>query len=432
MTDARPPAWKWIVAGLLLLATMINYLDRQTLSSLAPRIADDFKLDPIQYGNLEMAFGLAFAVGSLAFGYLADLVSIRWLYPAVLLAWSLVGVLTGTTDTYEELLVCRTALGFFEAGHWPCAVRTTQRLLSEKDRTLGNSVLQSGAAIGAIVTPLTINAMIGDSTEFGIWRGPFIAVGFAGMLWIVGWLALIRHRDLAPRPTEVNTGESVWKQIVSRRFLALFMVVLALNLTWQLLRAWLTLFLAHKDYGRGYTESEARYFTSAFYVAADAGCLLAGAAVGWLARRGWDGHRARVLIFGIGAGLCALTTVAAFLPKGPALLGVLLLVAAGTLALFPCYYSFAQDLGRQNIGKISGLLAALGWAVSSPFQTLFGREVKATGSYDLGIALIGWAPLLGLVALLLLWPRSSVTPLVSTLSSSDSDPDTGRTAGDRR
>ena len=64
MTNPRPPSWKWVVAGLLLLATMINYLDRQTLSSLAPRIKADFQLDPVQYGNLEMAFGLAFPCGS--------------------------------------------------------------------------------------------------------------------------------------------------------------------------------------------------------------------------------------------------------------------------------------------------------------------------------------------------------------------------------
>ena len=406
MTNPRPPSWKWIVAGLLLLATMINYLDRQTLSSLAPRIKADFALDPVQYGHLEMAFGLAFAAGSLAFGFLADLVNIRWLYPAVLLAWSLVGVLTGYTETFEELLLCRTALGFFEAGHWPCAVRTTQRLLSEKDRTLGNSVLQSGAAIGAILTPLAVNAMVGDSTAPGVWRGPFIAVGFAGMLWIFGWFSLIRSRDMAELPAEPSEHESVWSAILSLRFLALFVVVLALNITWQLIRAWLTLFLADPQYGRGYTETQARYFTSAFYVAADAGCLLAGAAVGLLTRRGWDGHRARVLVFGVGASLSAFTTLAALLPKGPALLGVLLIVAAGTLALFPCYYSFTQDLGRRNVGKISGLLAALGWAVSSPFQTLFGQQVKDSGSYDLGIGLVGWAPLLGFAAMLLLWSRT--------------------------
>ncbi len=411
MTNPRPPAWKWVVAGLLLLATMINYLDRQTLSTLSIRIKADFHLDNEQYGDLEMAFGLAFAAGSLAFGLLADALNIRWLYPAVLLAWSLVGVLTGFTESYEELLLCRTALGFFEAGHWPCAVRTTQRLLAEKDRTLGNSVLQSGAAIGAILTPLAVNAMVGGSTEPGVWRSPFVVVGLAGMVWIVGWLALVRTRDLAPLPADAASAEPLWKTIlglrigVLLRFVALVLLVTALNTTWHLLRAWLTLFLSDPQYGRGYSETDARYFNSAFYIAADAGCLVVGATVAVLTRRGWEGHRARLLVFGIGASLSALTTVAAFLPKGPALLGVLLVVAAGTLGLFPLYYTFTQDLGRRHVGKVSGLLAALGWLISAPMHKWFGRVIDATHSYDLGLALAGWAPLFGFAAMLLVWKR---------------------------
>ncbi len=407
MTEARPPAWKWIVAGLLLLATMINYLDRQTLSTLSNRIIADFNLNKEQYGDLEMAFGLAFAAGSLAFGLLADVLNIRWLYPSVLMAWSLVGVLTGFTESFGELLLCRTALGFFEAGHWPCAVRTIQRLLSEKDRTLGNSVLQSGAAIGAIFTPLAVNAMVGDSTEPGVWRTPFIVVGLVGMVWIAGWFALIRTRDLAAKPSDPAIAEPVWKIILGPQFAALLVIVIAMNTTWQLLRAWLLLFLSDPLYGRGYSDAEARYFLSGFFIAADAGCLIAGATVGVLARRGWDAHGARVLVFGFCAALSTLTTVAALLPKGPALLGVLLVIAAGTLGLFPCYYSFTQDLGKQHVGKISGLLASLGWLVSAPTHKWFGKEIDATHSYDLGIALLGWAPLLGFAAMLLLWRRST-------------------------
>lgn len=406
LAPSRPPSWKWVIAGLLLLATTINYLDRQTLSTLSKRIIADFHLDKEQYGDLEMAFGLAFAAGSLVFGLLADAVNIRWLYPAVLLAWSLVGVLTGFTESFDELLLCRSALGFFEAGHWPCAVLTMQRLLLEKDRTLGNSVLQSGAAIGAILTPLAVNFMVGDSTEPGVWRSPFIVVGSAGTLWIIGWFCLIRSRDLSTIPPDAFAVESFWAAIFSRRFLALLVVVVALNTTWQLLRAWMLLFLVE---GRQYSETDARYFNSAFFVAADIGCLLAGATVGWLTRRGWAGHRARVLVFGCCAALTTLTTAAAYLPKGPALLGVLLVVAAGSLGLFPCYYSFTQDLGRQHVGKISGLLASLGWLISAPTHKWFGREIDATHSYDLGIAWLGWMPLVGFVTLLILWRSGSKT-----------------------
>ncbi len=118
--NSRPASWQWWVSGLLLLATMINYMDRQTLSNLAVRITEQFDLSNEQYGDLEFVFGVTFALGSLFFGILADRLSVRWLYPFILVAWSVVGIATGFSQGYRSLLVCRGLLGFFEAGHWPC------------------------------------------------------------------------------------------------------------------------------------------------------------------------------------------------------------------------------------------------------------------------------------------------------------------------
>jgi len=131
-TAVSPPrsvSWRWWVCGLLLFASMINYMDRQTLANVAVRICNEFNLSQEKYGNLEMVFGWAFAVGSLIFGIVADAVSVRWLYPAVLLFWSVTGFATGFVHTYAGLLICRTLLGLFESGHWPCGLKTTQRLL---------------------------------------------------------------------------------------------------------------------------------------------------------------------------------------------------------------------------------------------------------------------------------------------------------------
>ena len=137
----RSSSWGWWVSILLLLATMLNYMDRQTLSNLAQRIKTSFNLSNEQYGELEYGFGVAFAAGSIFFGMLADRYSVRWLYPAVLLLWSLVGVLTGFCDDFRSLLFCRILLGFFEAGHWPCALRTTRIIQQGSGRLMSNSVL---------------------------------------------------------------------------------------------------------------------------------------------------------------------------------------------------------------------------------------------------------------------------------------------------
>src|SRR6266498_703032 len=178
-------------------------MDRQTLANAAVRITREFKLSQEEYGNLELAFGWAFAAGSLVFGWLADRLPLRWLYPVVLLLWSLVGFSTGLVHSYSGLLICRGLLGLFEAGHWPCAIKTTQRLLEPKDRPMGNSVLQSGTSVGAIVAPLVMSAML--TARLDSWRMPFQVVGAAGLAWVVLWFALVRGGDLGAVPASPST-----------------------------------------------------------------------------------------------------------------------------------------------------------------------------------------------------------------------------------
>src|ERR1051325_6147523 len=235
---ARSNRWKWWVCGLLLFASAINYMDRQTLASAASRITKHLALTQEQYGGLESGFGLAFAAGSLFFGSVADRFSVRIVYPIVLALWSAVGIATGMSRGYTDLLWCRTLLGFFEGGHWPCAVKTTRLLLEATDRSMGNSGLQAGKSIGAIITPQVMRALLTD--EPGSWRRTFMVVGAIGVLWVIFWLALVRDRDLRQSSTEdPNSTSNLWKALFSRRILIIFAVIALINTGWQTMRAWL-------------------------------------------------------------------------------------------------------------------------------------------------------------------------------------------------
>jgi MFS transporter, ACS family, hexuronate transporter len=393
---------------------MINYMDRQTLANLAVRIKEQFSLSSEQYGDIETLFGVAFAIGSLVFGYLVDKVSVRWLYPTALAGWSIVGVLTGFATGYYSLLVCRGLLGFFEAGHWPCALVVTQRILTSKERVLGNSILQSGASIGAIITPLIIQFMVRGSESESVWRTPFIVIGAAGLIWVLFWFMMVGPRDLqlpasefaSHQSPEISSNpETSWlnELFVDRRFWGLAAMVVCINTSWQLIRAWLPMFL---EKGRGYSESAALYFNSVYYIATDVGCIAAGVGAALLVKKGLSVQTSRVLIYLICALLAALSTIAAFLPQGYLLLAVLLLVGAGSLGVFPCYYTFTQEYSATHMGRVTGVLSCLGWLLSAPTHKLFGLIVDQTGSYDWNIAVLGWAPLFGLIAFLLLWPRN--------------------------
>lgn len=465
---ARSPQWKWYVCGILLLATMLNYMDRQTLANTITDISKELGLNNEQYGQLEFGFGMAFAAGGILVGFLVDRLSVRWMYPLVLIGWSSAGIATAYAGEigewlqsagfggsappgYVGLMACRITLGLFEAGQWPCALVTSQRLLSAEDRPLGNSLLQSGAALGAIITPLIVQQLVSDQP--GSWRLPFQAIGFLGMLWIIPWLSMVRESDLQPHGEEASprqlqpeatsdktafapavttenpyqaptadaelstaAASSATKPTASvmsaqpapgtnwplfvQRFLVLALTVVVINLCFHFFRAWLPKFL--REY-HGYERSTVNYFTSAYFIATDVGCLSIGVLVKRLTLGGWPVHRARMATFGLCAALTALSTVAAQLPAKPMLLGVLLVIGFGALGLFPNYYSLTQDLSPRHQGKVTGSLGCITWVCTAWMQKLVGQSVDATGSYASGIFVIGLLPLVAFAALALFW-----------------------------
>jgi ACS family hexuronate transporter-like MFS transporter len=455
MHNERSNTWRWGVCGLLLLAAMLMYLDRLTLSQLATTICLEYALSDERFGLLATGFSFAFAAGALSFGFLVDRIGPRWLYPAVVIGWSCAGLATaysqaigawfipddpselptlaastfgllgGSGDgrlpaacalfpgrtlvgkqAYLGFMICRIALGFFEAGHWPCALVTTRIILSRGDRTLGNSILQSGSSLGSILTPFVVLPMVTD--ELGGWRPPFTTIGFIGMLWVVPWLLVVRRGDLdrtaagdaaadAADPAPTLSRGDVWRMVA-----VLVIVVISINLTWQYFSYWLPKFLQEEH---RYTRKDAGWFTSAYYISAEIGCLGAGVLVKWLVTRGWDVHRAKLVTFTGCTALVLLAVAAAFTPTGALLLIVLLIVAAGSLGFYPNYYSFTQELTRTHQGKVSGALGTIAWIGSGIMQWLVGLSVEKTGSYATGIVMAGLMPLLACAALWLLWPR---------------------------
>jgi ACS family hexuronate transporter-like MFS transporter len=425
--------WRWWVCGVLLLATFLNYMDRQALAVTLPELNRNYNLQEQRIGWIEGCFGFAFAAGSIVFGFLADRVGPRKLYPVVLTGWSFAGIATGFAG-YSELtgllespgddpgagmfrwlLFWRTVLGVCEAGHWPCALITARQILTAKDRPLGNGILQSGATAASILIPLYAEFV---ERLGGTWQITFWSIGVVGLLWVPVWLSLVRPGDLnAPPPTEPVFRDALDDELDEagvpgspapelpdptgffRRLVVLALIVGSLTISWQFLRAWLTLLL---DF-HGYDRLNARLATTGYFIAAEVGCLLVGVFVMLLVNRGHTVHSARVAVF---AGYSALTAVAVAVPfvgSGPLMLAGLMIAGAGILGLHPIYYALSQELPHRHMGVLSGALAAGGWIVSSVFQILIGARIQETKSYDVGLVIAGLAPLVGLVALLVLW-----------------------------
>jgi MFS transporter, ACS family, hexuronate transporter len=244
------------------------------------------------------------------------------------------------------------------------------------------------------------------TSELGSWRIAFQVVGASGLVWLLFWFALTRKVSL-PAPREVadthDRGEdNIWRVVFSRRMLIVFVVIASINTTWQILRAWLPKILQE---GRLYSEKEALYFTSGWYAATDVGCIGAGLLAVWLGKRYLSVHTARVAVFALCGLLCATCALTPLLDKGWLLLTVFMLAGAGALGVFPLYHAFTQDISARHQGKITGLAGVVAWVIPAQAQKFFGRLADWTQSFDIGLVLAAFLPLIAVIPLWLFWNR---------------------------
>ncbi len=400
--------WRWWVCCLLLLATMINYMDRLTLNLLADHINKDLGLTLRDYGRIESGFAFAFAAGAIFFGFLVDRWNLFWIYPLAVLGWSAAGFATGQSNTFMQLLLCRVLLGFAESANWPCALRTTQRILPPSERSMGNSILQSGAALGAIFVPLVV-MMLFDEGVLATWRKPFFVVGAVGAGWVVLWWLSVRPADLSLQhlsPTNAFSnlaGPVLSSALFTRRYIVLIVLVITINMTWHFLRAWGPLFLKQSA---GFTTGQTSWFSFAYYVFSDVGALSAGFLTLQLVRGGMPVHSGRRLVF---FGFALLTTLCAavpFLPGTWTVVAALVVVGFGALGVFPNYYSFSQDLTVRHQGMVTGTLGCCCWLAMAVWHEGIGWIVTSTGSYTIPFVISGIAPLFAFFVLLLFWGKT--------------------------
>ena len=410
----RSLSWIRIVCMILLTATLLNYANRFAFTQNALRIQEAFDTNQGGYGQVAGYFGLGFAVGGLTFGILADRLSVRWLYPFVVIVWSVAGMSSGLVGSLFGMGVSRFILGFFEAGHWPCALRTTQRVFKPAQRTLGNSILQSGASLGAVLTPLLVLALLYENPDH--WRAAFFIVGGLGLPWAIWWWLTVAEADLS-RPviqTEEPDGGGQERErqlqevpllmlFVTRRWWVLLFVVVCINTFWHYVRVWMPLTL---EQDHQYTPEFVAVFTSLYYLSTFFGSLASGWLAAWLARGGRDVHRARLTTFLVFSLLSSLSIPAAFMPGGIPLLATLLVVAFGSLGLFPVFYSLNQELSAKNQGMVIGTLGFSTWTILYFVHPAVGKLVDADPAIRPYLfAGSGLGPLLAFFVLALFWGR---------------------------
>jgi ACS family hexuronate transporter-like MFS transporter len=407
------PSWKWGIVVMLLLATVVNYMDRQTIGSVASFIKKDFQLKEEGYGSLEAWFGYSYAVFLIVSGFLADRWDLRWLYAGALLVWSAAGFATGYVTTLLQLQLCRAVLGAGEAFNWPVAVGVVRRLFPRESQAFANSVFNSGVTFGAVFTPLLVIGMV-DTDGHG-WRTLFKIVGFAGLIVVALWLWATRgaragEMSLPSAPTSGTASPVPFRAVFSMRTFWITMGVgVAANLTWALYRVWLP---RHLVVDLKFTDRQLQYLLIAFYVTADLGSIAIGFLSRRLVRRGRSVERARKIVVVMSALICLAATPLVFQPSRSVMVPLYCLVGAGIMGMFAMFYSLVQDIVPGHTSKCLGLIGATVWFISSKIHPLVGRfadtHAPAIGKFAPMLLAAGVLPLLAAL-FALTWPEKPET-----------------------
>jgi ACS family hexuronate transporter-like MFS transporter len=192
------PGLRWWIVGLIFLATLINYIDRLTISVLASEITRDLHLSNTEFGGIVTWFLLAYTISQSLSGKLYDRIGTRLGFTFSIIVWSVAAMAHAFARGLGSLSLFRFILGFGEAGNWPGAAKTIAEWFPIKQRAFGMAIFNSGAAIGSIVAPPLIVWL----AQTYNWQTTFLVTGSLGFLWLVLWLMFYqtpdRHRWITP------------------------------------------------------------------------------------------------------------------------------------------------------------------------------------------------------------------------------------------
>lgn len=308
------PGLRWWIAALLLAATLISYIDRLTLSVLAPVICGELHLSNLQYASVSVWFLLAYSIGQTGFGVFQDKFGTKSGLSIAMVVWSVAETLQAAARGLGSFCSLRFLLGLGEGGHWPAAIKGIAEWFPRQERALGIGIINTGATLGSAAAPPLI---VWLQLSFG-WRTTFLVTGLLGFVWLAAWVLCYeipaRHRWLGAeelawirnRVSDPADHDPVpaWRSLLrDRRVIGVALARFLGDPVWWLFLVWLPLYLYK---ARGLSLKSIGFSAWIPFLLADAGALSGGWFSGWLVKRGWKPARAR------GAAISVATVLAPF------------------------------------------------------------------------------------------------------------------------
>ncbi len=325
------PHLRWWIASALFLAAVLNYIDRNVLGVLAPRIQQDLGISEGQYATVINFFLVAYTVAYLLSGRIVDKLGVRLSLALFIGWWSVSNALTGLAHSARSLSVYRFMLGLGEAGAWTAAPKAVSEWFPPAERGVAVGLYSVGGAAGATLAPVLVAVI---SARYG-WRWVFAVSPILALCWLVFWFWLYRAPAKHPRITDQERdylaanlvaatlpGESEWlrwERVVREPLVwQLMLARLLTDPVWYFYQFWLPKYL-HTVRG---LDQRGLSILWVIFLAADIGFLSGGLLSGWFIKRGTapPASRLRVML----ASACV-TPLLAFMPAMPAVPAVIAL-----------------------------------------------------------------------------------------------------------
>jgi MFS transporter, ACS family, hexuronate transporter len=300
---------RWYIGGLLFLSTVINYIDRQTLSVLAPRLKTEYAWSNEDLALVFMAFRAAYTIGQTIAGRIVDILGTRQGLSLMVLWYSLAAMSTSLANGLGSFAAYRFLLGLGEAGNWPGATKAVSEWFPRRESGWAVALFDSGSSIGAALAPFIVFGLIG---AFGDWRPAFVITGTLGFIWLAVFRLVYRRPEehprvsaqereyiLAGRDEQTTTSEArlgyatlfrlpqTWGYVLSKAFT---------DPVWFFITDWFPVYLVAK----GFTLEETLLGFWVPFIAADLGNFFGGGLSSHLIARGWRVGNARKAIAVVG------------------------------------------------------------------------------------------------------------------------------------
>lgn len=393
-SEGRPLKMRWVMIGLAFFATVINYLDRQTLSVVAPELKKEFGMKDETYGMILSAFMLAYTVMNGVSGPLLDRIGTRLGYALCMVWWSTAGVLHALVTGPLTLGLCRFLLGMGEAGNWPAAVKVVSEWFPARERALASGIFNSGSAAGALLAPPLVAWLV---LNWG-WPKAFLVVGASGYLWLVVWWLVYRTPEAVAGEVQERPAPP-WR-LLRTRFVGFFTLSkVFMDPVWYFYIFWFPKYLSTVH---GFTLADIGRTAWIPFVTADIGNLAGGALTALFIRLGVPIHRAPKISVTIFALLMTAAIPAGLTHNAAAAIALVSTATFGYTGYLANTLAFPADVFPKNmVGSIWGLASMGAGFGGMVFSWLSGRSIDR---YGYGPVFIGYGlmPLAALAIVLFL------------------------------